>query len=171
MTRAALLILALALTACGAPENPELMNISQSRGEGPDEFGILPTKPLVIPENTTALPTPTPGGSNLSDPTPFRDVANALGGNAAALDRPSRDGALVAAATRFGVDPAIRPTLAAEDLEYRRANDGRLLERLFNVNVYFQAYAPYALDQFRELARLRAAGLRTSSIPPDPALQ
>ena len=42
---------------------------------------------------------------------------------------------------RFGVDGGIRSTLASEDLEWRRDNNGRILERLFNVNVYFKAYA------------------------------
>ena len=69
------------------------------------------------------------------------------------------------------VDPNIRAELAAADLEYRRQNDGRLLERLFNVNVYFQAYEPLSLDQYAELERLRRAGIRTSAAPPDPEAQ
>ena len=60
----------------------------------------------------------------------------------------------------------IRQTLATEDLEFRRKNDGRLLERIFNVNVYFKAYRDYALDQYAELARWRKAGARTPSAPP-----
>jgi hypothetical protein len=77
----------------------------------------------------------------------------------------------VAYAGRYGVDPRIRPSLAAADLEFRRQNDGRLLERLFNVNVYFRAYETMSLDQHRELRRLRRAGIRTSAAPPDPALE
>lgn len=60
----------------------------------------------------------------------------------------------------------IRGTLAAEDLEFRRKNDGRLLERVFNVNVYFDAYEPMSLDQHAELERWRAQGLLTPSAPP-----
>ena len=56
-------------------------------------------------------------------------------------------------------------------MPFRRANDGRLVERLFNVNVYFRAYEPYELDQYAELERLRRAGIRTSAAPPDPALE
>ena len=144
------------------------MHAGNTRGQGPDEFAIVPTKPLVIPENLAALPEPNPGGTNLADPTPLADAAAALGGNAGVLNRPSGDGALVAAATRYGVDPSIRATLAAEDLAYRRANDGRLLERLFSTNVYFKAYEPLALDQYAELERLRRLGLRTSTVPPEP---
>ena len=163
-----LVLAALGLAACAGPDEPELMHAGNSRAQGPDEFAILPTKPLVIPEDLTALPEPNPGGTNLADPTPFADAAAALGGNAAVLDRPSGDGALVAAATRYGVDPSIRATLAAEDLAYRRANDGRLLERLFSTNVYYKAYEPLSLDQYAELARLRRMGLRTSTVPPEP---
>ncbi len=159
-----------ALSACSrADEDPNLLNISQPRAEGPDEFAVLPTKPLEMPENMAALPEPTPGGVNRTDPTPEADAIAALGGNAAVLSRASGDGALVAYARRFGSDPNIRPQLAAADLEFRRRNDGRLLERLFNVNVYFRAYEEMSLDQHRELERLRRAGIRTPAVPPDPA--
>lgn len=159
----------LTLAACGGSDEPNLLNISQPRSEGPDEFAILPAKPLEMPADMAALPDPTPGGTNLTDPTPFADAAVAMGGNPEVLTRRSADGALVAYAGRYGVDPAIRADLAAADLEYRRQNDGRLLERLFNVNVYFRAYEPLALDQYAELERLRRAGIRTSTVPPDPA--
>lgn len=159
----------LALAACGGSDQPNLLNISQPRAEGPDEFAILPSKPLEIPQDTSSLPPPTPGGANRTDPTPFADATIALGGNPEALTRQSGDGALVAYAGRYGVDPNIRAELAASDLQYRRENDGRLLERLFNVNVYFQAYEPLSLDQYAELERLRRAGIRTSAVPPDPA--
>ena len=47
-------------------------------------------------------------------------------------------------------------------------NNGKLLERLFDQNVYFKAYRPYALDQQAELARWRQAGARTPAAPPPP---
>ncbi|MBK5946653.1 pyruvate/2-oxoglutarate dehydrogenase complex, dihydrolipoamide acyltransferase (E2) component [Rhodobacter veldkampii DSM 11550] len=159
----------LALTACGSKE-PQLMNLTSS---GPDEFAILPTKPLQMPEDLTALPEPAPGGASLTDPTPEADVVAALGGNPVALSRggiAAGDGALVAHAGRFGTSGSIRGDLAAEDLEYRRKNDGRLLERLFNVSVYFKAYAPMSLDQEAELERWRKAGVRNVGAPPNPAM-
>ena len=70
---------------------------------------------------------------------------------------------------RYGVSADIRASLAAADLRFRQNNDGLPLERLFNVNTYFEAYEPLSLDQFAELERLRRAGIRTSSVPPDPA--
>lgn len=162
--------LALVLAGCGGDREPRLYNLSSDTG-GPDEFAILPTNPLEMPEDMAALPDPTPGGVNRADKTPEADAYAALGGNAGALDRPAGDGGLVAYATRYGTDPAIREELAAADLEWRRANDGRLLERLFNVSVYFKAYRPFALDQHRELERFRAAGIRTPAAPPDPAAE
>ena len=166
-----LVIIAMALaafSACSRSSEPKLLNIAQPRVEGPDEFAILPSKPLEMPEDYAALPEPTPGRGNLSDPTPYADATVALGGNPEALTRRSGDGALVSYAGRYGVDAEIRAQLAAFDLEYRRQNDGRLLERLFNVNVYFRAYEPMSLDQYAELERLRRRGIRTSSAPPEP---
>ena len=161
---AALLVLA----GCGGTGVPNLMNV-RSETNGPDEFAILPPKPLELPENLADLPEPTPGGANLTDPRPFDDAILALGGKPqSASGVPAGDGALYSYATRKGVTAGIRQTLAAEDLEFRQKNDGRLLERLFNVNVYFKAYRNQSLDQYAELERWRRAGARTPSAPPDP---
>lgn len=158
---------ALALVAaCGG--DPELMNISTAK---PDEFAVLPTKPLQAPEDYAALPPPTPGGTNLADPSPQADAVAALGGNPERLKRgqiAASERGLLAYAQRYGATPDIRQVLADEDLEWRRANNGRLLERLFNVNVYYSSYKPMSLDQHVELQRLRKMGIWTPSAPPDP---
>ena len=157
----------LGLAACsGRDKAPELMNIRAT--EGPDEFGILPPKPLELPESLSDLPEPTPGGANRTDPQPEADAIVALGGRPQAQGGgiPGADGALYAHASRFGVQSGIRSQLAAEDLEWRRDNNGRILERLFNVNVYFKAYERFWLDQQAELAKWRARGARTPSAPP-----
>ncbi len=156
-----------ALAACTGGE-PGLMNIGRDPVGGPDEFGIVPTKPLELPEDLAALPVPTPGGANLADPTPEGDVAAALGGDVGALARGPADDALLTHVTRHGVDGNVRAELAAADLEFRRRNQGRVLERLFDVNVYFRAYEEMALDRHAELARLRRLGIRTSAAPPAP---
>lgn len=160
---------ALTLAACGGADDPRLLNLRAS-GNGPDEFAVLPTKPLQAPDDFAQLPPPTPGGANLTDPTPEADLVAALGGNPAALARGGLEGGVVSYASRYGVAPDIRQTLAAQDLELRRRNDGRLLERLFNVNVYYRAYRgqDMDLDQHRELDRFRRAGIRTPAVPPDP---
>ena len=94
----------------------------------------------------------------------------ALGGKPGLLDRTgiaAGNGGLVSYASRFGQSADIRQVLAAEDADYRRKHNGRLLERVFNVTVYFRAYAPMALDQYAELERWRAAGARNVGAPPD----
>jgi hypothetical protein len=86
-----------------------------------------------------------------------------------AATRPVPAGAgsdLVSYSTRFGVSGDIRPVLAAEDEEFRRRNDGRILERVFGTNVYFEAYRRQALDRYAELERLRRMGVRTPAAPP-----
>lgn len=163
----------LTLAACDRNRDPELMNL-RSQSRGPDEFAILPTKPLQLPEDMASLPEPTPGGSNIADPTPQADAVAALGGNPARIaetGRVTRDGGLVSYAARFGMNGDIRDVLAAEDLEYRRDNDGRLLERIFNVNVYFKAYRKMSLDQYAELEKWRRRGARNVGAPPDPVLE
>jgi hypothetical protein len=155
----------LMLAACESGE-PSLMNL-RSSGEGPDEFAILPPKALETPENYTDLPEPTLGGSNRTDPTPEADAIAALGGReSAATGVPAGDGGLVNHASRFGRAGEIRQTLAGEDLQYRRDNNGRVLERLFNVNVYYRAYDRQSLDQQAELRRWRRTGIKTPSAPP-----
>lgn len=172
-TKLGLGILAVAaLSACSInDEEPILMNI-RSTTSGPDEFAILPAKPLVIPEDLAALPPPTPGGTNRTDATPQADAIAALGGRPERLTPsgqiPSSDAGLVGYSTRYGRTAGIRDALAAEDLEFRQANNGRLLEQWFNVNTYFDAYEDLSLDQEAELLRLRRAGVRNVSAPPDP---
>ena len=55
------------LAACG--NNAKLMNLTAGQ-ESPDEFAILPTRPISMPPDLALRPTPTPGGSNITDPTP-----------------------------------------------------------------------------------------------------
>lgn len=166
MTRYGLALLAaLILAGCDRSE-PTLFNI-RSEDRTPDEFAILPSKPLEQPEDLTVLPPPTLGGLNRTDRLPRAEAIVALGGNPNA--GAGADSALVATTSRYGVQGGIREQLAAEDLDFRRANDGRLLERAFNVNVYYRAYRSQSLDQYSELERLRQAGIRTVAAPPDPA--
>jgi len=169
------MILALAglalLAACDSGD-PKLMNI---RTDTPDEFRVLPTKPLEQPTDYTALPAPTPGGTNLVDPNPRGDAVAALGGDASRTVANGRifagEQGLVSYVSRYGVPADIRTTLAAEDLQWRKDHNGKLLERMFNVNVYYKSYKPMALDQQLELARLRGLGIWTPTAPPDPQVR
>ena len=153
------------LAACSGDGTPQLMNIRS--GSGPDEFSIVPPKPLEMPESLSELPSPTPGGTNRTDRQPFDEAVVALGGKPGVSNGiPATDSAIYAHAARFGVESGIRETLASEDLEWRRDNKGRILERLFNVNVYYKAYRDQQLDQQAELLRWRKLGIKTPSAPP-----
>lgn len=149
------------VSACG---DPSLMNLRNAEA-GPDEFAVLPSEPIEMPQDLASLPPPTPGGVNRTDPNPEADAIAALGGN---VERATRNaGDIVGYASRYGVTGQIRGVLAAEDEEFRSRNQGRVLERAFGVNVYFSAYDEMALDQYNELDRLRRAGVRTPSAPPE----
>ncbi len=162
--------LALAMLAgCASRDGePILMHAAQAH-RGPDEFAILPTRPLQAPPDYRSLPEPTPGGRNLVDPDPHADAYAALGGRAPAVGAgvPAADGALLAHAGRHGVQPDIREQLAAEDLRFRQRYRGRVLERLFGVNVYHRTYRrQQGLDNDAELERWRVGGRRTPAAPP-----
>ncbi len=140
-----------------------------STSDGPDEFLIVAGKPLETPKNISNLQPPTPGENNLTDATPFEDAASALGGKPSAFALngiPSSDGALVGHARRFGVTDNVREVLAAEDLEHRKRNRGRVLVRWAGQDRYYDAYDEFWLDKYLELERLRAAGVKTPSAPP-----
>ncbi|MGV8986493.1 MAG: DUF3035 domain-containing protein [Cypionkella sp.] len=142
------------------------MNL-RSTTDGPDEFAILPPKALVLPSDLTTLPTPTPGGANLSDQHPLDDAIVAMGGNVrAAGGIPASDAGLVNYADRKGVTAGIRTSLAADDLAFRKKHPGKLLERALGLTTYFAAYKAMSLDPYAELKRWRAAGARTPSAPP-----
>ncbi len=168
LRRAAAVLAVAALCAC-AQREPRLLNLENNNSGNPDEFLVLPTKPLEFPSDTSFLPEPTPGGANLADPTPEEDAVAALGGDPALLrdqSVPDADADLVRHASRHGVDEDIRLSLADEDLAFRRENDGLLLERMLSLNLYFDAYRDQSLNQHRELERLRILGVRTVSAPP-----
>lgn len=167
--RAMALVIGLAatvgLSACAG--DPRLMNI-QSGQNSPDEFAVMPTKPLSMPPDLAMLPAPTPGGANITDPTPQADAVAALGGNPARLvDQgvAASDQALVAYASRRGNDSTIRARLAQADVEWRSRNSRRPLEALFGTSVYLRAYRAMTLDAPTEQLRWQRAGARTSTSP------
>ena len=156
--------LMLTLAACAGDRG---LRDLRTNGGGPDEFRVQPMGQLVMPSDVTNLPTPTPGQTNLADPTPNADAVAVLGGNPNALipnGIPARDGALVSAASRNGVDPTIRQTLATEDAAFR--NRQTRFGWFRGRNRYFQAYSRQALDAYAELQRFRNAGIATPSAPP-----
>ena len=79
-----ILVAILAVTACSRPQGDLNLRNLANPAAGPDEFSVLPGKPLEMPQQTV-LPTPTPGGSNLTDQNPLADGVAALGGRPGAL--------------------------------------------------------------------------------------
>ncbi len=157
---------AVLLAGCGERSTPKLM---QLRSETPDEFGVLPSRPLEVPVDLASLPLPQRGGPNLADPAPLDDAVAALGGNAVARRTggvPAGDAALVAAVGADAATPDIRQTLAAEDVAFRQKNRGNWARRALGKTEYFNVYAVMSLDAHKELADFRAQGVRTPAAPP-----
>ena len=156
------LIFFLLITGCDSSSKPSLMNL-RSKGNGPDEFAIVPAGRLIQPKSYVELPLPTLGGKNRTDLNPREDIIVALGGD---KNLTSKDSNLVKYVSRYGGVEEIRSILANDDLQFRKANDGLFLERLLKVNIYFKAYKKYSLDQYLEVERLRKLGIKTVSAPP-----
>jgi hypothetical protein len=157
-----------ALAGCGIGE-PRPLHDLRSFDRQPEEFSIVPNKPLQSPESLAALPEPTPGGANRADQTPLADAVAALGGNPARLNAdgvPSSDGALINRAGRFGREADVRATLAAED-EAFRDRGGRFTWKLFPEDQYSRVYRRQSLDSWRWLRSSRSAGARTPTAPPE----
>ena len=162
------IILAVTLLGVAGCSQRGLMDL-RTTSEGPDEFLILPNKPLEIPDNLAALPQPMPGGVNRVDQNPLADAVAAMGGRPSALDAtavPASDGALVAQTSRYGVPGNIRETLAEQDAEFRRRQARGTRIRIFPVDRYKQAYRRELNDPFQENQRLRASGVQTPTSPP-----
>lgn len=140
----------------------------RSTSSGPDEFGIAPVGELQAPASYTELPTPTPGGTNRVDRSALAEGAQAFGGQLGDPNGPvpGSDGALVQHASRLGVSPDIRETLAQTDADFRRRQARLTQFRIVPVDRYNQAYRREALDPHAEQNRWRAAGARTPSAPP-----
>jgi len=166
LSRIALVFVALAVAGCS---NQGLRDL-RSTGSGPDEFLILPSKPLEPPANFAELPAPTPGGTNLTDPQPQADAVAALGGRPSALvDQgvPSSDAGLVNYASRNGVPGNIRQTTTEEDEQFRQRR-GRLTQfRLFRTDRYSQVYRPQTMDPFDIERAARRNGIPTPTSPPE----
>ncbi len=161
------MILGVAVAGCN---NPGLRDLDPP-GEGPDEFSVLPVKPLTQPQDYAFLPAPTPGGGNLTDPNPNADAVVALGGNASALNPntaiPSSDAALVTASSRYGVPANARAVVEADDEAFRKRRGRWTGLRLFPVDRYQQVYERQAIDPFAQTDAARRIGVETPSSPPN----
>ncbi|RLJ99825.1 DUF3035 domain-containing protein [Ruegeria conchae] len=163
-----ILVLTLAATVAGCSDIG-LRNL-RAPGPGPDEFSVLPVKPLTQPKDYAFLPAPTPGGANLTDPNPKADAVVALGGSEAALNPntaiPASDAALVTASSRYGVPANTRQVVAQEDADFRKKKQRFTRLRLFPVDRYSQAYRRESIDANNANEAARQRGIETPSAPP-----
>lgn len=163
------LMIILAVAACARADREIDLRQLRSSGNGPDEFAVLPAKPLQTPADYSALPAPTPGARNLVDQNPRNDAVAALGGRPAALDAtgvPASETALVAHAARGGVPANIRGTLAQEDEDYRQRKGRFQRLRVFVKNKYNSVYEPQTMNSVRTNDAYRRVGVPTPSAPP-----
>ncbi len=153
------------LMSCG---DGQLRDMGTNRST-PEEFGIVPPKPLQTPPNFSELPQPTPGAANRTDQAPVADAVAALGGNPGALygnDVSGSDAALLGSTQRFGVDGTIRTDLAQADTSFRKRK-AVFNWRLIKDDEYNRAYGSQRLNADAELQRMRRQGVRTPSAPPE----
>jgi hypothetical protein len=169
LPRILVIMLIFALAACSSRKDETHLRRIKRTSNGPDEFTILPGKPLQSPPSYAALPVPTPGGANLTDQHPTADGIAALGGNPAALADtgiPAPETGLVKYATRYGVTPGIRQVLAREDLRTRQRHGRVNIFHIGPTDDYTNAYKRQWLDAYAEQRRLRRLGVATPSAPP-----
>jgi hypothetical protein len=155
-------VLLLMLGGCGGDGLAGALRSTGAAGT-PDEFLVLPTRPLEMPTDMNALPPPVPGARNRVDYEPREIAVTGLTGRPAPAGTAS-GGALVAATGP--VNPQIRTQLAVEDVQWRSRNRGRLLERWFRRDQEALVYQDMTLDAGAEYQRLRSYGVRQPTAPP-----
>ena len=157
----------IAIVTLAACENKGLRQL-QSRGPGPDEFIIVPTNPLETPESFSALPQPTPGGTNRTDQRPLDTLVGELGGQRGSPTAPipGSDAALVNHTSRFGREANIRATLATADAEFRKRQARFTQFRILPEDTYARAYRRETLNPGSVAAQFQRAGIPTPSAPP-----
>jgi hypothetical protein len=129
----------------------------------PDEFMVLPTRPLEMPQNLAALPPPTPGVPNRVD---YRPHAEAIAGLTGAPGPAGNADGAVLVATAGPATPGIRQTLAVEDAEWRATHRGLLIPRLLSKDRDALTYQPMVLNAPETFVRMRAAGVQVPAAPP-----
>ena len=158
---AALMLLPLAVGGCAEGGLAGSLRAAGIAGK-PDEFMVLPTRPLEMPQDLSALPPPTPGTVNRVD---YRPHAEAIAGLTGRPGTPNASAGPLLARVGTGA-PGIRATLAAEDQVWRETHHGLLLERAFSRDQVALVYREMVLDAPAEFQRLRAIGVQVPAAPP-----
>lgn len=139
------LALLVALAACEKTGDDRGFFAKLKTAQGPDEYRIVPQKPLQEPQDLANLPTPIPGAPNRADLNARVDAAVALTGAA-----PSDPGAAAGDAALVAAVQARAAGTVVSGLDFGGLFGGG--SDLLNADA--------------ELARLRALGIRTPAAPP-----
>ncbi len=138
--RSLILIAALGVAACGGDDQAEdagvnLANIVGLKKNPPDEFAVIPTAPLELPKDFTALPPPNPGERSRLVSDPVSDAREALLGDSAPKAANARvstsEAALLSASGSTAASSDIRTVLDAEQAASDDAEQQYLLDRVF----------------------------------------
>lgn len=162
LAAATLLLAATAIAGCQGRGAAGVLRSAGVAGT-PDEFMVLPTKPLEMPENLAALPPPVPGAPNRVDYQPHQDAVAGLTGRPALATTSAT--ALVARAGP--IDPNVRAELASEDAVWRATHHGLFFERMFTRDKSVVIYKRMVLNAPAEMERLRRMGVEVPPPPPD----
>jgi hypothetical protein len=163
---AALMLAPLALGACA--EGGLAGNLRQAGIAGkPDEFMVLPTRPLEMPQDLSALPPPTPGAPNRVAYQPRTDAIVGLTGRPPPAGNADGSALVARAGPR---DPGIRAELAVEDVQWRETHNGLFFERLLSNDRDRVVYQEMLLNAPEAWERMRARGVEVPAAPPS-ALQ
>ena len=132
----------------------------------PDEFMVLPTRPLEMPENFAALPPPTPGAANRVD---YRPHAEAIAGLTGRPRAPDAGGARAGRRGRARATRRSAAQLAAEDVTGGRPTAACCCERLIAERqaMIVDLRRPMVLDApGRVRAAARDPGVQVPAAPP-----
>lgn len=160
--RSGLLIGALVLSGCADGGLAGFLRASGATST-PDEFMVLPTKPLEMPADLAALPAPVPGARNRVDIDPEELAVAGLTGTPGQVNTVS-GAALVARAGPAA--PQIRSVVASEDATWRAENGGLFFERLFSADKEAVIYRGQVLDAPGTFVDLRDRGVDVPSPSP-----
>lgn len=152
----------LVLAGCG---EAGLAGVLRSSGVGarPDEFMVLPTRPLEMPASLSALPPPAPGTANRVDYRPNAEAVTGLTGRQGPAG--TADGSALVARTGTG-SPQIRTVVAVENAEYRAQNRGKLFQRWTSRDQEALVYRGQTLDAPTSFETMRARGVGVPAPPP-----
>lgn len=163
MRKIAILASLSVLAACSSDAPPVTLAEASIANGAPDEFLVLPQRPLEMPDDLETLPEPDLEAGTRVAIDPIAEAKRAVGGTGGSTRATATDQAMLAAARTVGVNPNIRAELRAET-EAKIARPGGLAGFLdiFRISDRKKtAFDDQRLDALGELKRRQAQDVRT----------